>query len=87
MMLSIIVMVLSILVVVLITWQIYTLIDIRKIKKEVEAKRQLVFFESNRNMYLSTEALADFYYSLLIKENIENLNFKYLNYRDRKSVV
>lgn len=71
----------SITVTALITWQIFVLIDIRKIRKEVDTKKQMVNTESERNMFISAMALSDFYYSLLIDEPVKDKEYKYLNYR------
>jgi hypothetical protein len=81
MILSITVGILSIIVMLLIGWQIYTLMDINKFRNEIELKRQHIIRESERNMCTSAASLADFYYSLLIKESIKDKEFKYLNYR------
>ena len=78
---SITIGVLSMLVLVLIGWQVYTLLDIRKIHKEVNSKRLQVNLESERNMCVSALALSDFYYSLLVDEGAESKEFKYVNYR------
>ena len=78
---SFIVAVLSILVVALISWQIYSIIDIRKIRKEVEDKRQAIVYEADRSALLSFVALSDFYYELLVKTSSNEKEFKYLHYR------
>ena len=79
--LSVVVAALSVLVVILIGFQIYTLFDIRKIKNEVDKKRVEVNYEAERNMCSSAMALSDFYYSTLVNEPIAEMNFKYVHYR------
>jgi hypothetical protein len=78
---GILVGILSTLTVVLISWQIYTLFDIRKIRKEVEAERLHVIYESERNSLISSMSMSDFYYSSLIKEPEEQRIYKYISYR------
>jgi hypothetical protein len=73
--------ILTLLVTVLIGWQIYILFDLRKIREEIDIKRQLVNMESERNMCVSAMSLSDFYYSLLVNEPVKDKEFKYLNYR------
>ena len=63
--LSITVGILSVLVVTLITWQVYTLIDIRKIRKDVNRRSETNRLESERNLATIFMSMSDFYYSRL----------------------
>ena len=73
--------VLSILVVVLISVQIYNMFNISKIKKDIDEKRLSMSYELQRNLCISNMSLSDFYYSLITKESVKDLYFKYINYR------
>ncbi|MDX9847420.1 MAG: hypothetical protein RBT74_10610 [Tenuifilaceae bacterium] len=78
--LSITVGILSLLVMLLIGWQIYTTINFRQKLKEVEKVKGLMISEINRSQCLTSKAVADFYYSQLVNEPVQNKEFNYLNY-------
>jgi len=79
MILSIVVGILSVLAVVLIGWQIYTLIDFRKAVKTVKLLSDKVNYEIS-NVNLSTNmALTDFYYRFNTEDK-QNIEFKYIQH-------
>lgn len=63
---GILVGVLSLLVTALIGWQIYSLIDIRNLRKEISNERTKAYIESERNITATFMAISDYYYSILI---------------------
>ena len=61
--------ILSALICALIGWQIYTLIDLRKIQKELQATKLHSLLESERNSTITCHAIADYYYSIVVGES------------------
>lgn len=57
--------ILAILVTTLITWQIYTLIDIRKIRDEMRQQKEDAFLKATASLVLTFLAISDYYYSIL----------------------
>lgn len=55
--------ILSLLVTVLIGWNIYSLIDIRSLRKEIAVERTRVYLESENNLTETFMALSEYYYS------------------------
>lgn len=80
---GVIVGVLSLLVTVLIGWNIYTLIDIRELRKDVYTEKVKSYIESEKNTTTLCMGLSDFYYSIMVgKEQPENERiYKYIYYR------
>ncbi len=78
---GVIVGVLSLLITVLVGWNIFTLIDIRRIQEDIKKRKKEVDFESRRNMCVSSMALSDLYYEITTKQPIKDVKYKYLLYR------
>lgn len=76
---TLLVTILSTLVCVLLGWQIYTLIDLRRIKQEIEKIRVKSLLDNERNQTITTGAIADYYYSIVVGET-PNSNEYYLIY-------
>lgn len=60
--------ILSAIVCALIGWQIYTLIDLRKIQQELNTTKLHSLMESERNSTITCHAIADYYYSIVVGE-------------------
>ena len=58
---------LSLLVTVLVGWNIYALIDIKEMRKQIVNERTLMYYESENNLTQIYLGLSDYYYSLLVK--------------------
>ena len=61
--------ILSAIVCALIGWQIYTLIDLRKIQQELNTTKLHSLMESERNSTITCHAIADYYYSIVVGES------------------
>ncbi len=61
--------ILSAIVCALIGWQIYTLIDLRKIRQELNNTKLHSLMESERNSTITCHAIADYYYSIVVGES------------------
>ena len=61
--------ILSAIVCALIGWQIYTLIDLRKIRQELNTTKLHSLMESERNSTITCHAIADYYYSIVVGES------------------
>ena len=72
---GVIVGVLSLLVTILIGWQIYTFIDINKKSKELEEAKTAALISTERN------AISDFYYYILLKSDPLGVEYRFLDYR------
>lgn len=66
---AVLVGILSALVTALIGWQIYTIIDLRKMQKEVKEIRVSGIIDNERNAAIAHHAIADYYYSQVLGEN------------------
>lgn len=73
--------ILSLLVTILIGWQIYTFIDISKKSKELEEAKIAAFISTERNNALTANAISDFYYYILLKSDPLGVEYRYLDYR------
>lgn len=73
--------ILSMLVTVLIGWQIYTFIDINKKSKELEEAKAAALVSTERNNALTTNAISDFYYYILLKSDPLGVEYRFLDYR------
>lgn len=80
---GILVGILSLLVTVLIGWNIYSLIDIRNLRKEIALEKTRVYFESEKNLMSTFIALSEYYYSSIHdkQQPIEERIYKYILYR------
>ena len=78
---GVIVGVLSLLVTILIGWQIYTFIDINKKSKELEEAKTAALISTERNNALTTNAISDFYYYILLKSDPLGVEYRFLDYR------
>ena len=58
--------ILSAIVCALIGWQIYTLIDLRKIRQELNNTKLHSLMESERNSTITCHAIADYYYIIVV---------------------
>ena len=79
--LEVAVSVLSVLTTILITWQIYAIIDIRRIKKSVYKKREQIIVEAERNSCCMSMAMGDLYYTSLVDVPEEQRITKYILYK------
>ena len=66
---AVLVGILSALVTALIGWQIYTIIDLRKMQKGVKEIRVSGIIDNERNAAIAHHAIADYYYSQVLGEN------------------
>ncbi len=75
--------ILAIMVTTLIGWQIFALMDIRKMQKEVAQNKDAAFYESSRNMAVTTMAISDYFYSTFVgKDQSEKERiYMYIYYR------
>lgn len=73
--------ILSLLVTILIGWQIYTFIDISKKSKELEEAKVAAIISTERNNALTTNAISDFYYYILLKSDPLGVEYRFLDYR------
>ena len=79
---SVLVGVLSLLVMLLIGWQIFTLLDFNRLKTNIETAKKTMELEAQRTMLTTAGALADFYYGIGNPTvPISQVQFNYLNYR------
>lgn len=78
---GVIVGVLSMLVTVLIAWNIYSLIDIKRIKEELIASKNMSVFNAERNNLLTCHSIGDFYYYILIGSDPLGVEYQFLYYR------
>lgn len=62
---GILVGILALLVTVMLGWNIYSLIDIRNLRKEISNERTKAYIESERNVATMFMAISDYYYSIL----------------------
>ena len=65
----------------LIGWQIYTFIDINKKSKELEEAKTAALISTERNNALTTNAISDFYYYILLKSDPLGVEYRFLDYR------
>lgn len=65
---GVIVGILSLLVTALLGWNIYSLIDVRKIKDELTSVKINSLFNAERNNTITCHAMGDFYYRLVVGE-------------------
>lgn len=73
--------ILSLLTTILIGWQIFALIDIHKLRKNIDKKREHVIFEAERNALYTSMAMSDLYYSSLVNITEEQRVTKYILYK------
>lgn len=73
--------ILSAIVCALIGWQIYTLIDLRKIQRDLNATKLHSLMESERNSTITSHALGDYYYSMVVGENPFSNEYYLIYYR------
>lgn len=66
---TLLVTILSALICAIIGWQIYTLIDLRKVQKELNIAKAHSLLESERNSTITCHAIADYYYSVVVGES------------------
>lgn len=79
--LSVLVSVLSVLVILLLGWQIYAMIDIKKTKEEVRIEKEKVLYAAEKANILTMTALSDFYYFQIHQNDPLGIEFKYTYYR------
>jgi len=74
---------LSLLVTVLVGWNIYALIDIKEMRKQIVNERTLMYYESENNLTQIYLGLSDYYYSLLVKseQTVDERLYKYIFFR------
>ncbi len=73
--------ILSAIVCALIGWQIYTLIDLRKIQQELNTTKLHSLMESERNSTITCHAIADYYYSIVVGESPFSNEYYLVYYR------
>ncbi|KAA6334756.1 hypothetical protein EZS27_016962 [termite gut metagenome] len=78
-----VVAVLSMLVVVLISWQIFSLIEVKDIVREINEKKKQVLLGCEITSMVTYMALADYYYSVAIgkEQPREEIEFHVIHYR------
>lgn len=77
---GILVGVLALLVTALLGWNIYSLIDIKNLRKEISNEKTKAYIESEKNIATTFMAISDYYYSVLVgKHQPENEQiYKYI---------
>lgn len=78
---TILVAILALLVTILITWQIFNIINLRELTREVKDTMQKIFLDSDVSKVELYNGLSDFYYHLLVKEDIKNITAAYIRCR------
>lgn len=72
---------LTLLVTTLIGWNIYSLIDIRKLREEITLTKGTSIFNAEKNNLITCHAVGDFYYYVLIKSEPLGVEYQFLYYR------
>lgn len=78
---GILVGILSLLVTILLAWNIYSVIDLRSIKKEFEDMQVDYYMKVQNTNAMTCHALGDFYYSVMMKNEPLGINYQFLYYR------
>lgn len=73
--------VLSLLVTALIGWNIYAIIDIRKIRDELLETKANSVFNAEKNNAITCHAVSDYYYHVLLKSDPLGVEYQFLYYR------
>lgn len=73
--------ILSMLVTVLIGWNIYSIIDIKKIRDELYATKANSVFNAEKNNAITCHAVSDYYYHVLLKSDPLGVEYQFLYYR------
>lgn len=78
---GVIVGVLSLLVTMLIGWNIFSIIDIRKIRDELLTTKVNSIFNAEKNNAITCHAVSDYYYHVLLKSDPLGIEYQFLYYR------
>ena len=78
---GIIVGILALLVTMLIGWNIFSIIDIRKIRDELLTTKVSSVFNAEKNNAITCHAVSDYYYHVLLKSDPLGIEYQFLYYR------
>ena len=78
---GVIVGILALLVTMLIGWNIYSIIDIRKIREELLTTKVNSAFNAEKNNAITCHAVSDYYYHFLLKSDPLGIEYQFLYYR------
>lgn len=78
---GVIVGILALLVTMLIGWNIFSIIDIRKIRDELLTTKVSSVFNAEKNNAITCHAVSDYYYHVLLKSDPLGIEYQFLYYR------
>jgi len=78
---SALITVLSVLVTCLLGWQIFSIINLNELTKEIETSKKQILYLNNNVLAQNSMAFSDFYYHLNFKDDTSRIEYNYLFYR------